>query len=49
VNPKPGRKSIKKNGMVDGIKCGSEVKEAEAGDLLFTDGSDDEIVEREKD
>ena len=49
VDAEPGRETIEKNGMVDGVKSGRKIEEAKTGNLLFADGSDDEIVEREED
>ena len=49
VDAEPGRETVEKNGMVDGVKSGRKIEEAKASDLLFADGSDGEIVEREED
>ena len=49
VDAEPGRETVEKNGMVDGVKSGRKIEEAKTGNLLFADGSDDEIVEREED
>ena len=49
VDAEPGRETVEEDGMVNGIKGGTKVKEAEASDLLFADSSNDEVVEREED
>jgi hypothetical protein len=49
VDAEPGRESVKKNGMVDGIKGSRKIEEAEASDLLFADSTDDEVMKREED
>jgi len=33
--------------VVNGVECGGDVEETEAGDLLMADGRDQFIVERE--
>jgi hypothetical protein len=37
---------MKKEAVIDGVKCGRDVKETEAGDLLMADGRDQFIVQR---
>jgi len=49
VDAEPGRETVEEDGMVNGIKSSRKVKEAKAGDLLFADSSDDEVMEREED
>ena len=49
MDAEPGRETIEKNGMVDGVKSGRKIEKAKTSNLLFADGSDDEIVEREED
>jgi hypothetical protein len=39
---------LKKKAVINGVECGRDVKEAEAGDLLMADGGDQFIVQRDK-
>ena len=48
MDAEPGRESIDKDGMVDGIEGCRKVEKAKASDLLFADGSNNGVVEREE-
>jgi hypothetical protein len=37
---KPRGQTVKKDGVIDGIKCSRYIKKAEARDLLMADGRD---------
>ena len=37
---------MKTEAVIDGVKCGGDVKETEAGNLLMSDGRDQLIVQR---
>jgi hypothetical protein len=39
---------MKKEAVVNGVECGGDVEETEAGDLLMADGRDQFIVERDE-
>ena len=43
----PGE-SFKKDGVVDGVECCRKIKETETSDLFVTDGTDDGIMDGEK-
>ena len=45
----PGGESFKKDGVVDGVKCCREVEETKAGNLFVADGTDDGVMDGEKD
>ena len=44
----PGGKSFKKDGVVNGVECCRKIKETETSDLFVTDGTDDGIMDGEK-
>ena len=45
----PRGESFKKDGVVDGIKCCRKVEETKAGNLSVADGTNDGVMDGEKD